>query len=88
MARNDGILDLDAMIGKDERDRKFFSSGNQKYNPRIKIYYNSDNDVLTLEEILYLGTPNEITYSQTYYYTDVTNSGVDHVTTIEPWVVL
>ena len=88
MALNDGILDIDALIGRQEKAIKYFSTANEKYNPRIKVYYNSDDVVLKTEEILYPGTNNEITYSQTYYYTNVTNSGIDYVTTIEPWVVI
>jgi hypothetical protein len=85
MARNDGTLDLDYRIGKGDRDKKFFSTANVKYNPRTKIYYNSDDDVLKIEEILYPGTANEVTYTQTFNYIPAVASGVARTTIIEPW---
>jgi hypothetical protein len=85
MAVGDGILDLDLRIGKGDSDRKFFSTGSQKYNPRTKIYYNSNDDVIKIEEILYAGTANEVTYSQTFNYIPAVSSGTARVTIIEPW---
>lgn len=88
MARDDGILDLDYEGSMWERSKKFFSTANAKYNPRTIIYYNSDTPakVLKIEETLYPGTANEKTWTQHYYYSDVTNSGIDHTMTIQPWV--
>jgi hypothetical protein len=88
MARDDGIIDQEYLIGRSERELKYFSTANAKFNPKMKIYYNSDDVVLKAEEILFPGTPDEVTYSQTYWYSDVTNSGIDHVTTIDPWVIV
>ena len=88
MARDDGILDLDYPGSMREEPKKYYSTARAKYNPKMKIYYNSDDIVLKAEEILFPGTPDEVTYSQTYWYSDVTNSGIDHVTTIDPWVTV
>jgi hypothetical protein len=86
MARDDGILDLDYQGSPWERSLKFFSTANAKYNPKTVIYYNSADKVLKIEETLYPGTANEHTYTQHFYYSDVTNSGIDHTMTIHPWV--
>lgn len=87
MARDDGILDLDALYGRSVRERKYLSTANVKYNPKMIVYYNSDDVVMKTEEILYPGTVNEITYSQTYWYSDIGPgaSGIDHWTIIDPW---
>ena len=86
MARNDGILDLDYAGSMWERSKKFFSTANAKYNPRTVISYNVNGKVLKIEETLYPGTANELTYTQHFYYSNVTISGIDHTMTIHPWV--
>jgi hypothetical protein len=84
MARNDGIYDYPYRIGRD--DEPASTAGRRGVtNHQTKIYYNSDEDVLAVEEIVFPGTANEAIYRQQFYYTNVTNSGVDHVTTINPW---
>jgi len=85
MALNDGRLDLDARIGRSSHSKKFFSTANEKYNPRTKIYYNSNDDVLKIEEILYAGTANEVTYIQVFNYIPAVASGVARTTIIESW---
>ena len=85
MAVNDGILDLELRIGKAETDKKYFSTGSAKYNPRTKIYYNSNDDVLKIEETLYPGTANEKTYTQIFNYIPSVASGTARITIIEPW---
>ena len=85
MAINDGIIDVSTTrIGKDGHPRKFSSSASQN-NPQTKIYYNSNDDVLKIEEILYPGTPNETTYTQIFNYIPAVASGVARTTIIEPW---
>lgn len=85
MARDDGIIDHEYLIGRGGKELKYFSTANAKFNPRMKIYYNSDDVVIKTEEILFPGTADELIYSQTYWYSDVTNSGIDHWTIIDPW---
>ncbi len=85
MAINDGIIDVSTTrIGRDGQPRKFspVSSAN---NPQTKIYYNSADDVLKIEEILYPGTVNETTYTQVFNYIPAVASGVARTTIIETW---
>ena len=86
MARDDGILDLDYRVGRVERSKKFFSTAQAKFNPKTKIYYNSDDDVLRIDETLFPGTVNETTYTQVFNYIPAVASGVARTTIIEPWV--
>ena len=86
MAVNDGIIDVSTTrIGRHPDSKKFFSTANSKYNPRTKIYYNSDDDVLQIEEILYEGTNNEVTYTQLFNYIPAVASGVARTTIVEAW---
>lgn len=85
MARDDGILDQDYPGSMWERQKKFYSTATSKYNPRTVIYYNSEDKVLKIEETLFPGTVDETTYTQTFFYSDVTNSGIDHTMTVHPW---
>jgi len=90
MARNDGIYDFPYRIGRGDTSAKFGSTAGATgvSNPQTKIYYNSDDDVLAVEEIIFAGTSNETIYRQQFYYTNVTNSGVDHITTINAWTTV
>ena len=86
MARDDGILDLDYPNSMRERPKKYYSTAIAKFNPRTIIYYNSNDKVLKIEETLFPGTVDELTYTQHFYYSDVTNSGIDHTMTVHPWI--
>ncbi len=85
MAINDGIIDVSTTrIGVDGQPRKFSSSASVN-NPQTKIYYNSADDVLKIEEILYAGTANETMYTQVFNYIPTVASGVARTTIIEAW---
>jgi hypothetical protein len=85
MAINDGILDVStARIGAHSLPRKF-SSSVVVNNPQTKIYYNSTDDVIKIEEILYAGTANETMYTQVFNYIPAVASGVARTTIIESW---
>ena len=86
MTVNDGIIDVSTTrIGRGSDSKKFFSTADAKYNPRTKIYYNATDDVIKIEEILYPGTPDEVTYTQIFNYIPAVSSGVALTRIIEPW---
>ena len=85
MPVNDGIIDVSTTrIGRDSLPRKFSPLASEN-NPQTKIYYNSTDDVLKIEEILYAGTPNETMYTQNFNYIPAVASGVARTTIIEAW---
>jgi len=85
MPANDGIIDVSTTrIGRDGQPRKFSPLASEN-NPQTKIYYNAADDVLKIEEILYAGTPNEVTYTQVFNYIPTVASGVARTTIIEAW---
>ena len=80
MTTNDGIVDVSTgRIGR--QPGMVHSTANVKQI----IYYNADDVVLHIDEIYNVGTYEEKAYRQIFYYSDVTNSGIDHTTTIWPW---
>lgn len=80
MTTNDGIVDVST--GRIGRQRGMVHS---TANVKQIIYYNAENVVLYIDEIYNTGTYEEKAYRQIFYYSDVTNSGIDHTTTIWPW---
>lgn len=88
MPANDGIIDVSTTrIGVDGQPRKF-SSSVVANNPQTKIYYNSTDDVIKIEEILYAGSANETMYTQVFNYIPAVASGVARTTIIEAWTGL
>lgn len=84
MPTGDGILDVSTgRIGR-------IPGAVPRSTANVKqiIYYNSDNNVLQIDEIYNAGSDQEKTYRQVFYYSDVTNSGIDHTATIMPWEVV
>lgn len=85
MPANDGIIDVSTTrIGRQGQPRKFSPLASEN-NPQTKIYYNNTDDVLKIEEILYAGTPNEVTYTQVFNYIPTVASGVARTSIIEAW---
>jgi hypothetical protein len=81
MTTNDGIVDVST--GRIGRQRGMEHS---TANVKQIIYYNADDVVLYIDEIYNVGTYEEKSYRQMFYYSDpATSSGVDHTTTIWPW---
>lgn len=80
MTTNDGILDVST--GRIGRQPGMVRS---TANVKQVIYYNADDVVLYIDEIYNAGQDDEKSYRQVFYYSDVTNSGIDHTTTILPW---
>jgi lactate dehydrogenase-like 2-hydroxyacid dehydrogenase len=80
MTTNDGIVDVSTgRIGRQ------IGMVHSTANVKQIIYYNAENVVLHIDEIYNVGTYEEKAYRQIFYYSDVTNSGIDHTTTIWPW---
>jgi len=86
MPANDGIIDVSTTrIGRSGQARKF-SPLSSENNPQTKIYYNATDDVLKIEETLYAGTTDEVTYTQVFNYIPTVASGVARTTIIEAWI--
>ena len=85
MSTGDGIIDVSTgRIGRHPGMYRpaILSTANVKQI----LYYNSDDVILQIDEIYNNGTDEEKAYRQIFYYSDVTNSGIDHTTTVWPWV--
>ena len=84
MSTGDGIIDVSTgRIGR--HPGMYRPPIHSTANVKQILYYNSDDILLQLDEIYNVDTDEEKAYRQIFYYSNVTNSGIDHTTVIMPW---